>query len=151
MTLVREAAEQDAAAIASLMTTLGYETSAEEMRRRLQAVISDGHYVSLVALDGDRVLGFLGLAFGLYYEYTGSYARIVALSVAPEAQGQGVGKTLVAVAEDTARRRGALTCIVNSGLQRAEAHRFYENVGFSWKGKAFYQIAMSARAGRRPS
>lgn len=139
MTLVREAAEQDAAAIASLMTALGYETSEEEMRKRLQAIFADGHYVSLVAVDGDGVLGFLGLAFGLHYEYTGTYARIVALSVAPKAQGQGVGKTLVAVAEDMARRRGALTCIVNSGLQRAEAHRFYESVGFSWKSKAFYK------------
>ena len=38
-----------------------------------------------------RVAGFVAVAFGLYYEYSGSYARIVALSVSPDMQGQGIG------------------------------------------------------------
>ena len=90
------------------------------------------------------VVGLLGLAFGLYYEYSGSYARIVALSVATEMQGRGIGGYLVAAAESVAKARGALTCIVNSGLQRAEAHSFYENHGFSCRGKAFYKRLVTA-------
>jgi GNAT superfamily N-acetyltransferase len=136
---IRKARVADGAGIASLMTHLGYQTTADQMRRRLQRIAADKDYVSLVAAEEDIVLGFLGLAFGLYYEYDGTYARIVALSVAPPAQGRGLGTKLMAVAEEIAKSRGARSCIVNSGLQRASAHRFYESLGFSWQGKALYK------------
>ena len=115
---IRRARAADVAAIASLMTHLGYHTTADQMRRRMQRISVDKDYVSLVAAEENVVVGFLGLVFGLHYEHDGIYARIVALSVAPGAQGRGVGRKLLAVAEEIATSRGALTCIVNSGLQR---------------------------------
>ncbi len=129
----------DAPAVAALMGSLGYETAESEMRTRMQTIAAHPDYVSLVAADNDRVIGFLGLAFGLYYERTGVYARIVALSVALNAQGKGVGGALVNAAEDVARSRNALACLVNSGVHRLSAHKFYEQLGFSPKGKAFYK------------
>ena len=139
MITVRFAVFEDASAIASLATSLGYETTAEEMRLRLQRIFVHRDYVSLVAENDGAVVGFLGLAFGLYYERTGSYARITMLSVAPEARGQGVGGVLVAAAERTARERDALTMIVSSGIRRAAAHRFYERCGFAGTAKTFYK------------
>ena len=136
---IRDARDEDAAAVAILITQLGYATTEEEMRGRLQRIGADPQYVSLVAFDRTRIVGFLGMAFGLHYEYNGSYARIVALSVAPEMQGKGVGTGLVAAAENIARSRGALMCIVNSGIQRTETHKFYEKCGFSWRSKGFYK------------
>ena len=136
---IRDATNEDAAAIAVLITQLGYATTEEEMRRRLQRIGADAQYVSLVALEHTTVVGFLGLAFGLHYEYDGSYARIVALSVAPHMQGKGIGTGLVAAAENIARSRGALMCIVNSGTQRTQTHEFYEKRGFSWRSKGFYK------------
>jgi GNAT superfamily N-acetyltransferase len=136
---IRDARDEDAGAVAVLITQLGYATTEEEMRRRLQRIGADPQYVSLVALDHTTIVGFLGMAFGLHYEYNGSYARIVALSVAPEMQGKGVGTGLVAAAENIARSRGALMCLVNSGIQRTETHKFYEKCGFSWRSKGFYK------------
>jgi GNAT superfamily N-acetyltransferase len=136
---IRDARDEDAGAVAVLITQLGYATTAEEMRRRLQRIGADPQYVSLVALDHTTIVGFLGMAFGLHYEYNGSYARIVALSVAPEMQGKGVGTGLVAAAENIARSRGALMCLVNSGIQRTETHKFYQKCGFSWRSKGFYK------------
>lgn len=141
---IREATDEDAAAVAVLITQLGYETTEGEMRRRLQRIGADAQYVTLVALEQTKVVGFLGMVFGLYYEYSGSYARIVALSVAPEMQGKGIGSNLVTAAENIARSRGALTCLVNSGNHRTEAHEFYEKRGFSWRGKAFYKPLATA-------
>lgn len=141
---IREVREEDIAAIASLITVLGYQTTAEEMRNRMQRIVGDPQYLTLVATDGTRVVGVLGLAFGLYYEYSGSYARIVALSVTPDMQGKGIGSKLVAAAEEIARSRGAITCIVNSGLHREQTHKFYESLGFSWRSKAFYKPIMIA-------
>ena len=105
---IREATLEDAPVVASLITSLGYETTEEEMRIRMHDISASQGYVSLVATDQQRVVGFLGLAFGLYYERTGSYARIVALAVAPDVQGEGVGSSLVRAAEEVARSRKAL-------------------------------------------
>jgi GNAT superfamily N-acetyltransferase len=134
---VREATLEDAPAAAALITYLGYETTADDMRTRLQSLSVSPDYVSLVATEEENVVGFLGLAFSLYYERTGIYARIAALSVAPTAQGKGVGGALVRAAEEIAKSRNALFCVVNSGVHRVEAHKFYEHLGFVAKGKAF--------------
>jgi GNAT superfamily N-acetyltransferase len=136
---IRDATDEDAAAVAVLITQLGYQTTEEEMRRRLQRIAADAQYVSLVALEHATVVGFLGMAFGLHYEYDGSYARIVALSVAPQMQGKGFGTGLVTAAENIATSRGASMCIVNSGIHRTETHKFYEKRGFSWRSKGFYK------------
>jgi len=136
---IRESTDEDAAAVAVLITQLGYPTTAEEMRSRLRRIAADAQYVSLVALEHTEVVGFLGMAFGLHYEYDGSYARIVALSVAPQMQGKGIGTELVTAAENIARSRGASMCIVNSGTHRTETHKFYEKRGFSWRSKGFYK------------
>ena len=114
MAEIRRARDADAAAIASLMTHLGYPTTADQMRRRLRRIATNRNYVSLVAAEQDSVLGFLGLTFGLYYELEGLYGRIVTLSVAPEAHERGVGKKLVTAAEEIASTRGALNFSVSA-------------------------------------
>lgn len=139
MIKIGHATLEDAPAVAALITSLGYETAENEMRMRLQTVSAHRDYISLVATDEEAVVGFLGLTFGLYYERPGSYARIVALSVAPNVRGKGVGRVLVSAAEDLAKSRNALECVVNSGGHRLEAHKFYETLGFSPRGKAFYK------------
>jgi GNAT superfamily N-acetyltransferase len=93
--------------VAALITTLGYPTSYDEMAERLRATGAHLDYRGLVAVDQRRVLGFLGMTFGLFYERNGSYARVVALSIAAEARGTGVGRRLVSSAEEIAATRGA--------------------------------------------
>jgi hypothetical protein len=66
---IREATLDDASAVATLITYLGYETTADEMRLRLQSLSASQDYVSLVATEEENVVGFLGLAFSLYYEH----------------------------------------------------------------------------------
>ena len=121
------------------MTSLGYPTTSEEMGTRLARIATLEDYTSLVAVRERAVVGFLGLAFAWYYERNGRYARIVALSVAPEAQGTGVGTSLLRTAETIAKQNRALACIVSSGVQRIDAHRFYEGRGFAARGKTFYK------------
>jgi GNAT superfamily N-acetyltransferase len=139
MIQVRRTTLDDAGAVADLMCSLGYPTSAQQMAARLEATSRHADYVSLLAVNGSRSVGFLALAFGLFYERDGTYARIVALSVASDSQRCGVGAALVAEAERIARERGAIMCLVNSGLPRAGAHSFYEGRGYAHKGKAFYK------------
>jgi GNAT superfamily N-acetyltransferase len=134
---IRAAAIDDAPRVAALMASLGYETTPEEMRVRLNAISAHSDYASLVALHDNNIVGFLGLTFGLFYERNGTYARIVALAVAAENQRTGVGRALIDAAEALAVRRGAIACLVSSGLRRLGAHLFYERLGFAHKGKSY--------------
>jgi GNAT superfamily N-acetyltransferase len=45
-------------------------------------------------------------------------------------RGRGIGRRLMAEAEEFARRRGVGYVRLRSGSQRAEAHRFYESLGY---------------------
>ena len=63
--------------------------------------------------------------------------RIIALAVAHHSQGQGIGSALIQEAEKYANENNITTILVNSGLKRTEAHRFYEKQSFYKKGYSF--------------
>ena len=58
-------------------------------------------------------------------------AIIEGVQVAPDVRGRGIGAALVAHAEGEARARGAATLALTSNAARADAHRFYERLGFA--------------------
>ncbi len=62
---------------------------------------ASGGSVFLVAESGERIVGFLRAA------YDGSRALIHVLSVDPDFQTRGIGRTLVEAAEQELQRRGA--------------------------------------------
>jgi GNAT superfamily N-acetyltransferase len=51
------------------------------------------------------------------------------LAVDPQHRSQGVGRALLAAAQAWARKAGATHLELDSGLARADAHRFYEREG----------------------
>lgn len=131
---VREATLADAAALAALMTELGYPTHPTEMTTRLDEILADRTYAALVAERESVVLGVGGASLGRYFEKNGVYTRLVVLAVAEAHRGLGVGEALVRAVERWARLRGAQELFVNSGSQRHSAHRFYERCGFKVTG-----------------
>ena len=138
MTLViRDAVIGDAEQVGRLITELGYPTTAEAMRDRLTAILSDPGYATFVAdTDGD-VVGVAGAALSRYYEKDGLYCRLVVLAVSSTARGMGIGGQLVQAIESWSAARGAREVVVNSGMHRGEAHRFYERCGYSRTGFRF--------------
>jgi GNAT superfamily N-acetyltransferase len=134
---VRPAARDDAVSIAGLLGELGYPSTAEGVAERLGRVLGHPDYHTLVAEEGGRVVGFVGLALGWYYEKDGSYARVLALVVAAERRGAGVGTALLRAGEAWAVRQGAGAVILNSGEHRRDAHRFYQGMGYEGTGVRF--------------
>lgn len=61
----------------------------------------------------------------------------LALVVAGEYRSRGIGTQFVAAAEEWARQNGASFIVLSSGLQRLDAHKFYESKGFRKKGFSF--------------
>ena len=131
---IRDATPDDATAIGELMTELGYPTSTEAMRDRLNALVADSSYVTLVADIDDQVVGMIGGNTGRYYEKDGVYARLLVLAVSSASRGSGIGALLVAALERWAASRGARDIIVNSAFHRTRAHAFYERLGYVGTG-----------------
>jgi len=147
-TSIRQATLDDAAQIAGLITALGYPTNARDMRARLEGLLADPGYVTLVAEQGGEALGVAGACLARFYEKNGLYARLVALVVSEASHGKGVGASLVRAVERWANGKGAVEIFLNSGVQREGAHSFYEKLGYRETGVRFSK-ELSASEGRR--
>ena len=78
-----------------------------------------------------RVL--LGYVHAEVYEslYSKAGFNILGLAVSPQAQGQGIGKSLLQGLDQEAIRRGYGFIRLNSADHRLGAHAFYEKVGYT--------------------
>lgn len=136
---IRPAAVKDTAAILSLIRReLGYaDLDPARFAQRMTALLSDPQKVTLVAVQGGDVIGFLGLAADISYEIEGRFLRLTALAVREDRQGHGVGRRLVEAAEALARERGIVALWLHSNRRRTGAHAFYERLGFVKSHYAF--------------
>jgi GNAT superfamily N-acetyltransferase len=134
---IRDAVIRDAGTIAELLTELGYPTSPESMAERLGPILTDPRHATLVAVRDGTIVGVAGATVGRYYEKDGFYAQLVVLAVSSTARGQGIGRQLVQAAERWAASHGARDVVVNSGMHRGDAHRFYEGCGYARTGFRF--------------
>ena len=127
---LQRATDQDAEAVAELLTTLGYPCTSEDARKRL-ANFRDapGQELWLARSDGDTV-GMLALQFFYYLPLGARTCRITALAVAEHARRRGVGKMLLLAAETRARQDGSVRIELTSAAQRGDAHAFYRACGY---------------------
>jgi GNAT superfamily N-acetyltransferase len=128
--IIRPAGAQDAKAIYELNRDgLGYDFPLEDTRRRLAFILGKaGNRIFVAQLMG-RVVGYIHAAD---YEcsYTDSLKNIIALAVDEKERGRGIGRVLLNAAEAWARETGAAGVRLNSGMERENAHRFYEACGY---------------------
>ena len=89
-----------------MKNALGYPTSCTQMSKRLESIVSDEDYATLVACDGDQIVGFIGTRVGPLYESEGHYGQIMALAVATDYQRRGIGRMLMHTAESMLIARG---------------------------------------------
>lgn len=114
------------------VTSLGYsETSVEVVRRRIAELADSPACISLVWEDEQGQT--LGLIHALRYDtlHNGGGWDVITLGVVPEAQGKGIGGKLLAAFEQEARRRGGNFVRLNSSTPRTDAHRFYQQRGYT--------------------
>jgi ribosomal protein S18 acetylase RimI-like enzyme len=84
-----------------------------------------------VAEDGDGLLsGFMYLETVADYFTGRSHAHVAILAVAASAEGRGVGRALLAVADGWARERGHPFVTLNVFAQNARARAVYERLGY---------------------
>ncbi len=126
---IRRATTEDAAAIAPLLTELGFPSTAAEVETRLRGLIAADETV-LVAVDAGEPIGVVSIHVTPVLHRPTSVGRITAIVVTERARGRGIGKALVAAAESHVARRGCGLIELTSNRKLTEAHAFYERLGY---------------------
>lgn len=137
--VIRPMQERDLSCAARLMEQLlGRETPVEVMRDRLAWVDSspvDWLYVAEVA---GEVRGVMGFRLRENLASIARYGEVSILVVDAATRRQGVGRALMAYAEELAHQHDCLGTWLVSGLGRTEeAHRFYQMLGYEITGYRF--------------
>jgi GNAT superfamily N-acetyltransferase len=141
--MIRPASPHDAVAIAALLGELGYPTDAERVRARMSRLSTedgkdarDAIFIAAGA-DASPPLGVLALHRFTALHDDADVAMIMALVVAARARGRGIGRELVDAAVATARDWGSTRLLVTTHVRRADAHAFYERLGFEHTGRRY--------------
>lgn len=124
---IRPAQSSDAVALRSLIATMGYEASAEDLHQRLLSLPE--HHAVYVAHAGPDILGWVHVTIS-HSLIKGPRAELGGLAVAAHAQGTGAGSALLRAAEQWATQRGVRTMFLRSGAEREAAHAFYLSRGY---------------------
>jgi GNAT superfamily N-acetyltransferase len=134
---IRDAVPGDADDLADLLCQLGHPAEAGEVGERLRRLEER----VLVAESGGRLMGLLTLTRHRFLSEAEPVARVTALVVRDSARGRGVGRLLMARAADIAATWGCDSVELTSGIrpERADAHRFYESLGFERTSYRFYR------------
>jgi GNAT superfamily N-acetyltransferase len=126
---VREITGADAVAAAKLSGELGYPVSAEAMMQRIESLGGRADHVVYVACVDGEVVGWIDVGVTNHLQ-SEPYAEIGGLVVSNEARSGGIGRSLVARAEEWALERGLKKVVVRSQIAREGAHRFYMREGY---------------------
>ena len=96
------------------------------------AISADPNQLLAVALDGAEVIGTLQITFLAGLSRKGSWrGQIEAVRVASHRRSGGIGRQMIEWAVDECRARGCGVVQLTTDKGRADAHRFYESLGFA--------------------
>ncbi len=109
--------------------SLGYDFPLELTRERLAAVLASDASRIYIATVNQQVAGYVHAA-DYDCTYSESLKNIMALAVDPAWQGQGIGRALLASAENWARQSGCCGIRLVSSSSRTGAHQFYLRCGY---------------------
>ena len=134
---IRDAELNDAPELAVLMCELGYETKCAEMETRLKSILCNPAYKTFVAIIDGCVCGMIGTLTYTSYEHNDPSGRILALVTSNTTRRRGIGRALIATAEENFAQRGIGRVALDTRLSREDAHKFYESLGYERNGWRF--------------
>jgi GNAT superfamily N-acetyltransferase len=139
---VREARADDWPDVARLLAELGRpdvlgRDDENEHRTAFEHYLDAPNTVALVAVEDDRVVGFIDLEFRARLNFRSPQAWVPDLIVTEHSRGRGAGRALLAAAEERARERGCFALTLESATWRKRAHAFYLREGMKHTSASF--------------
>ncbi|HEY7727193.1 MAG TPA: GNAT family N-acetyltransferase [Candidatus Eisenbacteria bacterium] len=127
---IRPMTLEDVPDVTLLTGQLGYPSSEEQVRFRFQTLRTLGHGDVFVAVsDPGGVVGWIYVALQVTIE-GGPGTEVWGLVVDESCRGRGIGRALMARAEEWARARGFREVSLRTNILRKETHRFYQSIGY---------------------
>jgi len=93
-------------------------------------------YKMIGLFEREKLITYAGVAVGTNF-YHKRHLYLYDLVTDVEYRGKGYGKEMMLYLEDYAKTAMCENIVLSSGLQREDAHRFYENDGFEKKSFLF--------------
>ena len=152
---LRKATIEDAEALASLLTEIGWfevfeneslEESSQRVRAELELCLADdSHLVCVAQSEEGKIIGYISVHWLPYLFMRGPEGYVSELFVLDRARGRGVGRLLLQAVETAARSRGC-TRMSLTNLRHRESYRrqFYVKAGWSERSDAanfIYEMA----------
>ena len=127
---IRLARPADYPRMAELAGQLGYQSTSDDIARRLAGLITTGEHVVFVAQLADgTIAGWIG-AFAYRCVEADARVEISGLVVDERFRSRAVGRVLLDRAEKWAREKGFRATSLRSNVIRERAHAFYERQGY---------------------
>ena len=129
--MIRKVEMRDVSEITRLAGVLGYPISESIVKNNMSRILNDEKQEFLVFDNGNQVVGFIEAE-----TYDAVYSKeimfnVLGLVVDAQEQGHEIGAQLLSALEENAKARGINVIRLNSGVQRHEAHQFYEHQGYT--------------------
>jgi GNAT superfamily N-acetyltransferase len=141
--VVRDATDQDVDRMVEMLEH-GSLVEGKEDRRDLRPYVAALSEINqrpggvLVAEVEGKVVGVCQLIVFRHFQSRGALcAEIESVHVHPDQRGHGIGHILMGAAIERARELGCYRVQLTSNLARADAHRFYEALGFTPSHQGF--------------
>ncbi|MDX2193833.1 MAG: GNAT family N-acetyltransferase [Gemmatimonadales bacterium] len=133
----RDASPADAPALAPLLAELGYPDHPTAVASRLAALAGDARVRVRVLEDAGAVIALAVVRRLDTLHRADPLAFLDALVVSAAARGRGAGRLLVDDATAIGAAWGCGQLRLSSNDRRADAHRFYEHLGFRGTSRLF--------------
>lgn len=128
---IRDATREDASAITELSRQLGYPASLRQCQGRLDSILVSREHSVVVACGSDgSTVGWIHV-FVAHRVESDSFAELGGFVVDENHHGIGIGKRLLAAAEEWVICCGLPHLRVRSRTNRTGAVAFYERMGFA--------------------
>ena len=128
---IRRVEVNDAGAVADLCGQLGYETTPQQAEERLRLVVDQrGHEFLVASLTDGSIVGWIHVFLAHRIE-SPAFSELGGLVVTAAHRRKGIGKQLLAAAEEWSARQHVTKLRVRSRAGRLDAHAFYQRGGFA--------------------
>ena len=144
---LRKATAQDAEQLTSLLKDIGWfealtndsvESSMERVRSQLERCLADGsHSVFVAESDQGDVTGYISVHWLPYLFMAGPEGYVSELFVCGSARGDGIGRQLLELVYDEARKRGCKRLsLINLRIRESYQRQFYTKAGWRERSEA---------------
>ncbi len=127
--LTRTAHTADAEFITELSDQLGYKTTHEKIRKRMDVLLEDPHHCVFVVCNRAIVVGWIHAFYCIRIE-SDPFIEIGGLVIEKHYRKKGLGKMLIRKVIEWAAMKNITRIRVRSNTIRKETHEFYRNIGF---------------------